>query len=98
MGLGCEAREGLLINLLAAAVSVTPRRGRDLWAKLRQTVKQTSLADVLSALGAIPSGFRDSTLAKLIKNSGKCIPSSLKQYTIQYSLSLSLPPSPSISF
>ncbi len=57
--------------LLAAAVSVTPRRGRDLWAKLRQTVKQTSLADVLSALGAIPSGFRDSTLAKLLKNSSE---------------------------
>ena len=70
------------INLHTAAVSVTPRRGRDLWAKLRQTVKQSSLADVLSALGAIPSGFRDSTLAKLIKNSSKRIPSSLKQYTI----------------
>lgn len=52
-----------------ARASVTPRRGRDLWAKLRQTVKQNSLADVLSALGAIPAGFRDSTLAKLLKDS-----------------------------
>ena len=49
--------------------AITPRRGRDLWAKLKQTVKQTSLADVLSALGAIPAGFRDSTLAKLLKDS-----------------------------
>lgn len=51
--------------------SITPRRGRDLWSKLRQTVKQTSLADVLNALGAIPSGFRDSTMANLLTNSCK---------------------------
>ena len=51
--------------------SATPRRGRDLWSKLRQTVKQTTLADVLNALGAIPSGFRDSTMSKLLKDSCK---------------------------
>ena len=53
----------------ADGTSITPRRGRDLWAKLKKTVTQTSLADVLSALGAIPSGFRDSTLAKLLADS-----------------------------
>ena len=57
--------------MFLAGTSVTPRRGRDLWAKLRQTVKQSSLADVLSALGAVPSGFRDSTLAKLLNSSRK---------------------------
>lgn len=51
--------------------SITPRRGRDLWSKLRQNVKQTSLADVLNALGAIPSGFRESTMAKLLADSRK---------------------------
>ena len=51
--------------------SVTPRRGRDLWSKLRQTVKQTTLADVLNALGAIPSGFRDSTMSNLLQDSRK---------------------------
>ena len=30
---------------------------------------QTSLADVLGAMGAIPSGFRDSTLSKLLHDS-----------------------------
>lgn len=33
---------------------------------------QTTLADVLSALGAVPAGFRESTLAKLLANSGTC--------------------------
>lgn len=47
---------------------VTPRRGRDLWTKLRKNVNETSLGDVLCALGAIPSGFRDSTMAKLLKD------------------------------
>ena len=31
---------------------------------------QTTLADVLSALGAVPAGFRESTLAKLLTDSG----------------------------
>lgn len=59
---------------------VTPRRGRDLWSKLRQYVKQTSLADVLSALGAIPSGFRDSTMTKLLTDSCEWVPSYLQNH------------------
>lgn len=36
------------------------------------SIIQTSLADVLSALGAIPAGFRESTLGKLYNESGEC--------------------------
>ncbi|XP_064390187.1 nephrocystin-1-like isoform X2 [Halichondria panicea] len=53
----------------AGGTSIAPKNSRDLWAKLKATVTQTSLADVLNALGAIPSGFRDSTLSKLLSSS-----------------------------
>lgn len=77
--------------------SLSPRKGCDLWTKLRTTLNQvskyyhcifidsvkifghhplqmfippqTSLADVLAAFGAVPSGFRDSTLASLLCDS-----------------------------
>ncbi|XP_065910611.1 nephrocystin-1-like isoform X2 [Dysidea avara] len=42
------------------------RKGKELWAKVKSVVKQTSLGDVLNAMGAIPSGFRESTLAYLL--------------------------------
>ncbi|XP_062509468.1 nephrocystin-1-like [Corticium candelabrum] len=45
--------------------SLSPR-GRELWDKVKSIIKQPSLADVLLGMGAIPSGFRSSTLAKLV--------------------------------
>ncbi|XP_031564160.1 nephrocystin-1-like [Actinia tenebrosa] len=48
----------------------SPRRdGKELWKSLQRGSKQeTSVTDVLKALGAMPSGFRSSTLGKLTKD------------------------------
>ncbi|XP_033115829.1 nephrocystin-1-like [Anneissia japonica] len=53
------------------------RSGKVLWKGLRKAVRETSATDVLSAMGAIPSGFRPSTTAKLLKED---------QYSLQYCL------------
>ncbi|KAK2178120.1 hypothetical protein NP493_558g01049 [Ridgeia piscesae] len=41
------------------------KSGKNLWSTVRETVKETSVTDVLQAMGAVPAGFRVSTLAKL---------------------------------
>uniref|UniRef100_T1JCN5 SH3 domain-containing protein n=1 Tax=Strigamia maritima TaxID=126957 RepID=T1JCN5_STRMM len=42
------------------------KSGKDLWQNLKLAVKQSATTDVLNALGAMPSGFRISTLHKLL--------------------------------
>ncbi|KAK6998093.1 nephrocystin-1 [Biomphalaria glabrata] len=46
--------------------STAPRtkRGRKLWRGLKQALNETTVSDVLHALGAVPSGFRLSTLCR----------------------------------
>ncbi|XP_071962380.1 nephrocystin-1-like isoform X2 [Antedon mediterranea] len=53
------------------------RSGKVLWRGLKKAVRETSATDVLSAMGAIPSGFRPSTTAKLLRED---------EYTLQYCL------------
>ena len=75
-----------IIHSFHIVVSILVLRGKELWAKVKSAVKQvhmssmyvahiglllqTSLGDVLSALGAMPSGFRESTLAHLLSDNG----------------------------
>ncbi|RUS72254.1 hypothetical protein EGW08_019977 [Elysia chlorotica] len=40
------------------------RRGKKLWGSLRTAITETSVSDVLHAMGAVPSGFRMSTLCR----------------------------------
>ncbi|CAH1263382.1 NPHP1 [Branchiostoma lanceolatum] len=41
--------------------------GKSLWRKVSKAFTETSVTDVLSAMGGIPSGFRHSTLHKLLE-------------------------------
>ncbi|XP_022083112.1 nephrocystin-1-like isoform X2 [Acanthaster planci] len=43
------------------------KSGLELWKGLRKAMNETSVTDVLTAMGAIPSGFRPSTTARLLK-------------------------------
>ncbi|KAK3702774.1 hypothetical protein RRG08_042758 [Elysia crispata] len=40
------------------------KRGKKLWGSLRTAITETSVSDVLHAMGAVPSGFRMSTLCR----------------------------------
>ncbi|XP_067681364.1 nephrocystin-1-like isoform X3 [Haliotis asinina] len=40
-------------------------RAKKLWGGIRKAVKETTVSDVLHAMGAVPSGFRPSTLSRL---------------------------------
>ncbi|KAH9519617.1 Nephrocystin-1 [Bulinus truncatus] len=40
------------------------RRGKKLWKGLKQALNETTVSDVLHAMGAVPSGFRLSTLCR----------------------------------
>ncbi|PIK56910.1 putative nephrocystin-1 [Apostichopus japonicus] len=42
----------------------SPRSGKELWKSVRKSVHETSATDVLSAMGAIPAGFRPSMTAQ----------------------------------
>ncbi|XP_077989642.1 nephrocystin-1-like [Glandiceps talaboti] len=46
----------------------TPRSGKMLWKGLKAAVTETSVTDVLTAMGAIPAGFRPSTTAKYVND------------------------------
>ncbi|XP_074662201.1 nephrocystin-1-like isoform X2 [Tubulanus polymorphus] len=46
----------------------TRKSGKMLWKGIKDAIKETSATDVLHALGAIPSGFRQSTLSILQKD------------------------------
>ncbi|BFZ07773.1 hypothetical protein BsWGS_10812 [Bradybaena similaris] len=44
----------------------SPRKsGRQLWGGIKKAVKETTVSDVLHAMGAVPSGFRTSTLCRM---------------------------------
>lgn len=44
------------------------RSGKELWGKISKgTAQETSATDVLKAMGAMPSGFRSTTLGKMVK-------------------------------
>jgi nephrocystin-1 len=55
--------------------SLSPR-GRELWDKVKSAIKQPTVADVLLEMGAIPSGFRTSTLGKLLNETSSSLTSS----------------------
>lgn len=40
-------------------------RSKNLWDNIKKSVKETSVTDVLNKMGAVPAGFRESTLGKL---------------------------------
>ncbi|XP_060561259.1 nephrocystin-1-like isoform X1 [Ruditapes philippinarum] len=44
--------------------SKKPKSGKQLWGSLKKAVNETSVTDVLHAMGAVPSGFRVSTLGQ----------------------------------
>ncbi|XP_065834088.1 nephrocystin-1-like [Oscarella lobularis] len=54
----------------AEAVQPSSSRSNALWDKLKSSMVQPSLASVLRQMGAVPSGFRSSTLGPLIGEEG----------------------------
>ncbi|XP_041353356.1 nephrocystin-1-like [Gigantopelta aegis] len=45
------------------------RHGKALWGSIKKAVTETTVSDVLHAMGAVPSGFRMSTLSKYFNES-----------------------------
>ncbi|XP_033629415.1 nephrocystin-1-like [Asterias rubens] len=60
------------------------KSGTELWKGLKKAMTETSVTDVLTAMGAIPSGFRPSLTARLLKED---------QYTLSHILKPRLSPS-----
>ncbi|XP_071810009.1 nephrocystin-1-like [Asterias amurensis] len=60
------------------------KSGTELWKGLKKAMTETSVTDVLTAMGAIPSGFRPSLTARLLKED---------QYTLSNILKPRLSPS-----
>lgn len=61
--------------------------GKELWKSVRRSIHETSATDVLTAMGAMPAGFRQSLTARLLKNEQNKLSSFLKPKLSESNLS-----------